>query len=332
MAMPSPSRRSACSPRAGLSSRRGFTLLELLVTIAIMAGLTALLMPAIAAVREAGRRHTCASNLQNLSRAVLNHLQSKGSFPPGLHQKLFKEAPVYRGTTWIVRMLPYLDQNTLYSEWDFEDPLKNTDGGDGARTAMRFNWLRCPSDTLNTELANDGRWTYALTSYGGNGGTRSYFPSSAITNGIFHTTGPGSEPKKEQRPVMQVEVTDGLENTVLLGERDHYDIAFEEFATSGGGPPLNSWGWWAASGGRRSIGHITLSAAAPINYRHPLGNRSDVRDNAPYYSDLRLTAFGSRHPGGANFAFAGGSVRFLNESMGLAELQALCTRNGGTGK
>jgi prepilin-type processing-associated H-X9-DG protein len=182
-----------------------------------------------------------------------------------------------------------------------------------------------------------GGTTYALTSYGGNGGTWSYFPDQATTDGMFHTTGSGSEPVANQKEVRVQDIADGQSNTLLLGERNHTDPNYASFIAAGWtGQELANWGWWAASTGRRAIGHVTLSSAVPINFTlrfSPATGASAVppaSDSASfvYHDDRRLSAYGSNHPGTANFTFADSSSRALADTLPLDVLQALSTRAG----
>lgn len=175
-----------------------------------------------------------------------------------------------------------------------------------------------------------------MTSYGGNGGTRSYHPTEATCDGMFHTTGPASDPEPNQRPVSLSTVSDGTSQTILLGERSHTGPNLETFVAVYWAESLKYLGRWAAIGGRKRIGDVTMSAFAPLNYRIPFdyGNRGQA-DPPPasvldfeIYEDRRKCAFGSSHSKGANFAFVDGSVRFLEESLPLDTLRALCSRNG----
>ena len=288
--------------------RRGMTLVELLVVIAIIAALAALLLPAVQAAREASPRTTCQNNLKQLALATLNHHNARLALPAGQEQTLFNLPPVYRGFSLFSYLLPYLEESdrTLLSAQT--DPLQNTAGGTSANTAAVLGMFVCPSDVLDTNpILTPQGWYYALTSYGGSGGTHPCFPSSATADGLFHATGPASEPKLNQRSVRLANVTDGTSNTLMLGERNHFDSNFESFATAGWIDHLGQWGWWGASAGRECIGHVTMSAFAPINYQLPFNFAGRLNVNPPItntlifqpYFDLRICAWGSNHQGGA---------------------------------
>ncbi len=326
-----------------LPGRFGFTLVELLVVIAIIGILIAMLLPAIQAARESGRRAQCQSNLRQLAQASLIHHESMQAFPPGVYQYSFAAAPRYRGISLFVKLLPFMDQMPLYNRWDQVDPLNNTIGGSGALTATVLPGLVCASDTIPANpYAGGSRW-YGITSYGGNGGSRSYDPQFASNDGVFFVIGPGSQTAPNGRPVQIAEILDGASNTFLFGERSHHDPHHDSFAANVTAPsgqfvnPMGSVGWWAPSGGRLAGGDVTMSAFSPINFRTPARFEEGGTMVPPatdynsylYYNDRRLCAFGSNHPGGANFVFGDASGRFLSESTSLVTLQRLAVRNDG---
>ncbi|HMC63531.1 MAG TPA: DUF1559 domain-containing protein, partial [Gemmataceae bacterium] len=182
--------------------RKAFTLSELLVVIAIIAILVGLLLSAVQKVREAAARTRCANNLRQLALAAHNYHATNGTFPPGLSQMPHP----FRGNSVFTYLLPYFEQDTLYGQWDFDKPRTNTAGGINARTAVVLNLLICPSDVLPQNPIDYRGTFYGATSYGGNGGTRSYYPTSATADGMFFTTGPASAPATNQTPVRIGEV------------------------------------------------------------------------------------------------------------------------------
>jgi prepilin-type processing-associated H-X9-DG protein len=262
-----------------------------------------------------------------LALAAHHHHDARGKFPTGVHPvDPTPDGRYANGTTWRIELFPYLEQDNLWRKWDSTDCRNNVVGDQNATTAQVVKVLLCPSDALpdpvyhfNDPLLPQYAWAfgyYGRGSYGGNAGTRSFPDGQLSRDGIFFL----------DSSVRLADVTDGASNTLLLGERSHRDPNYDRY-TYESAPvwyPLSVFGLWGAvfatSGG--SLPHHLLSTPVPINYQMPPGGLGPEKSN-------RLCAFGSGHPGGANFAFADGSVRFLSDQTDLTTLQALSTRAGG---
>jgi prepilin-type N-terminal cleavage/methylation domain-containing protein/prepilin-type processing-associated H-X9-DG protein len=308
--------------------RDAFTLVELLVVITIIGVLLALLLPAVQSARESARRTSCLGNIRQLAIAALNYHSTKARFATGLVPVEPESKKFAGGTNLWVETLPFVEEVSLKSKWDYDDYRNNIAGRHEALSAQVVPILICPSDPLpgpkhDLQVDPPYEWmngVYALSSYGGNAGTRSFgnddIPQSE--DGVFFT----------RSRVRMAKITDGSSHTLLFGERSHedptYDHLTSELEPSMG--PLASWGAWCSAGHEfGSQADVLLSSMAPINYRVPY----DAGNHSWEWMDSRLGAFGSGHPGGANFAFADGSARFIVDQISLAELRARSTRAGG---
>jgi prepilin-type N-terminal cleavage/methylation domain-containing protein/prepilin-type processing-associated H-X9-DG protein len=341
----------------------GFTLVELLVVIAIIATLIGLLLPAVQAARESARRISCQNNLKQFGVAAHVHAGARKAFPLGLE---LRDGATTAKATFLIRLLPYLEETALAQAWDFVDSSKNSSTSPGAsRAATVIRGFVCPSDQFTenpfdlpatgasfspaqTASGNPHAGKYSGCSYAGNYGVGAYYTSFSafpvIPNGMLFMTGPGKELKPSSAggslhtlsadhqnlpPVKPEQVPDGTSKTLLIGEKHHQDPHFDSWNSANSGLKMHQFSVWAWSGGRKGSAMLFASSAVPIN--------STVRTLAPSspstpsitIQDSRMNAWGSGHPGGAGFVFADGSTRFLADSIEQMTLASLSTRKGG---
>jgi prepilin-type N-terminal cleavage/methylation domain-containing protein/prepilin-type processing-associated H-X9-DG protein len=308
--------------------RRGFTLIELLVVIAIIAILIGLLVPAVQKVRDAAARAQCQNNLKQLGLAAHNFHDVNKKFPAGTYlpfkysssgpPAFVSPGPVYPNfySNVLIALLPFVEQNTIYHQFNFAVNQYGNTNSPSAPGAQVVSTYICPADVMpgnNQSTYTTGGKTYyfGANSYAGNAGTRSFY--GMTQDGIFYINS----------QVRIADVTDGTSSTVLFGERSHFDPVYDQVYPSA---PILSRTGWAWTNGLGGFDYLS-GAARPINWVFPPGTTSDP---GFVLEDDRMSSFGSRHTGGANFCFTDGSVRFMTESTDVATvLQPMCTRAGG---
>jgi prepilin-type N-terminal cleavage/methylation domain-containing protein/prepilin-type processing-associated H-X9-DG protein len=289
-------------------SRRGFTLIELLVVIAIIAVLIGLLVPAVQKVRDSAARLQCQNNLKQIGLACHNFHDAFQVLPPGYYATA-AYPDTYPGWGWGAFLLPYLEQDTLYRQIDFNVPVLSSPASQALVKVYRCPVDQPPfsafslSDAAGTPLGSAGPSSYAAT-VGPDADESDCFAGSGVFYRNSHTR--------------LTDISDGTSETVMIGDRAW----------------LQTQGIWAGApsgaitraGVRNPWPNATASAAVLVLVHN---NYINIRTDA----DGGLDDYSSNHSGGANMVFADGSVHFLRDITGDGPSRwafwAMGTRAGG---
>ncbi|MEO2088157.1 MAG: DUF1559 domain-containing protein, partial [Gemmataceae bacterium] len=214
-------------------ARPGFTLIELLVVIAIIAILIGLLLPAVQKVRAAAARMKCQNNLKQIGLALHNYEGANGRYPvgylstPNVGFRDPQTGDCGPGWSWLVYLLPYVEQDNLYRALKLDLPCWHPDNAATVKTVVPI--FLCPSatnpgPTVGITDINMNVWqnaVFARSNYVHNVGWNDVWSAPATVNYDDPVTGCNGVMYRNSR-VRVADVTDGLSNTVFAGERTPY--------------------------------------------------------------------------------------------------------------
>ena len=335
--------------------RPGFTLIELLVVIAIIGVLIALLLPAVQAAREAGRRAQCINNLKQIGIAIHNYHGAFQALPFGKgpsYGTVLPGTPVYARWSANSQLLMFIEQGNLFNSINFNlppetpgmagavpfmPPYQNPNRANATASVTQVATFLCPSDGPpinswpggNNYLGNQQTWACDLSE-----NSASTVAPNEQPRGIFYFLS----------AVRLADVTDGTSNTAFYSEKlrgkgipdprtdmfavpnqTSLDATFQTCQTINKmtTPPLTSrqgMSWVMGEMCCTSYNHVAPpngTSCAGINFP---GSMANMAMQVPP---------SSRHPGGVNVLMGDGSCRFLKDTVALTTWRAVGTRNGG---
>ncbi|HUP79791.1 MAG TPA: DUF1559 domain-containing protein [Pirellula sp.] len=314
--------------------KHGFTLVELLVVIAIIGVLVGLLLPAVQAAREAARRMQCGNNLKQLGLALHNYESSHKRLPPGWIASTGLSYPggtgsIGTGTNgqgswgWPAFILPFIEQQNLFDSLQVSQDMRTALDNAARLTLMqkRYPTFRCPSDIAPD--INDKRQMAGFSATIRNIATSNYVGWNSGSTGWFDgdTNAGGSIRRgmfQMNKSTKLGEITDGLSNTIAIGER-----MYKTFQ-----PPASA---------------CQISCAAAVIFGNEWNTDFDNSRRNPRYGNTNTLGMGeghinsiftgsptnpggncnsicargaaSYHVGGVQFALADGSVHFISQSI-----------------
>ncbi|QDU59487.1 hypothetical protein Pan216_03150 [Planctomycetes bacterium Pan216] len=329
--------------------RRAFTLVELLVVIAVIGVLVSLLLPAIQQAREAARRSQCANKMKQLAVALHNYADTHGVLPPSsVHRRPFScpggigianDASGFGMAPWTVLVLPYADQQARYDRFNVNTPFVSYEGGASASVYNHNRALQrelnsdyvCPSNPVSSSAREANENNYLCCMGGGGYGEAC---AASTGSGVYDQRGIWNNGMMYVNSSHRIgDATDGTAKTVLLGETK-YLLSPATTAAIGDAQTGRTWAYSAMS---RAVGPDPQAVALSEPTNHPVrnfdpANAAATIPTAPkgsYVWGVPNRAMGSFHPGGAHAAMVDGSVRFISDAADLAILQSIGRRDDG---
>ena len=329
------------------SSRPAFTLVELLVVIAVIGVLVALLLPAVQAAREAARRSSCGNNLKQIGLGLQNFESTYKVFPASQRPATPNAAGQYDGWSAQGQILPFLEQGTLYDNIDLDLTYNGqtvaTSGGVQTISSVRMATYLCPSEVNDRQ-----RLTAA--------GVPEHYPLNYVANlGTWFVFNPqmkvgGDGSFQPFRPLPLSSILDGLSNTLCFAECKAYNAYYRNAANPSLTQPMPTPAAVCSLGGefKNNSGHTewvdgrshqtgfttvfgpntkVLCNVGGIEYDVDWTNQQEGKSTSvPTFAAVTSRSY---HPGGVMTVFMDGSIHFVPQTVDLAVWRALSTRAGG---
>lgn len=314
-------------------ARSAFTLVELLVVIAIIGVLVGLLLPAVQSAREAARRMKCASNLKQVSLAMLNYEQVRGHFPVGYIEWPILNQPGagagWPGHTAFAQLLPFLEEGNVHDEYHFE--YRNLNVINRPAVSQHMPVYQCPSDgkagsSRGGQAFSQSNCVFSMgsdTMCRNNNGIR--LPWYSRRAGTDLTTDGAFQMKRGRRIAG---IRDGTSHTSLVSELLAGPDPNGQFKVVG-----DRRGLWAHHQmGSSSYTHRNTpnSSVGDAMWANPGQDISCVPSNGMPCDNTHGTnmdefhaAARSRHPGGVNLGFADGHVSYVQDTVDMTVWQCI---------
>lgn len=277
---------------------RGFTMIEMLVVIAIIAVLIALLLPAVQSAREAARRIQCVNGLKQMNLAMHSYHDSHGAYPQGYwHKSGYR----WGGFGWATAILPHMEQRNLHDGLNFTFSAWDMQNQTVFKTQLQF-YLFPSDETSQYGLLARYDMQFSMSSYVASFGPGDMDLNPDDARGVFY---------RNSRTDAAM-ISDGLSNTMSLGER--HNGSFEVHTATDHGHLVAETVWAGA-----------IREFPDDDHAHTTLFESGNGPNSPEMNDRNCAC---RHSGICNFGFMDGSVRSIKNTVSLPVFQALSTRSG----
>ena len=277
--------------------------------------------------REAARRAQCLNNFKQIGLAMHTYHQAHGVFPPGYISNFTPgaggntalEVDTGPGWGWAAQILPQMEQSATYNAINFNISMILPDNNTAQYT--RISAYLCPSDVAPDRVPVRDK-TNSTTIY--NVGTANYLGVYG-TGEIGEAAGLGNGTFFRNSRIGITQLTDGSSQTLAVGERSH-NLSYATWT----GRTIGGWLFTTASfeGGTNKFNPSPEESfcmiLGPIEFQDANG-----LPRTPNFPAAHVEDYASRHPGGVNFLFGDGSVRFVKNSISPRVYGSLATRNGG---